>query len=189
MGPGLVLAGAGRARLTSRGSPQPPGPVHLHALGVHTPALLPPHVALHRRVRPRILTLRQVGCGGAVDVAAQQDLLLLQLAERQTWGSKEPRQSRWGGGAHNAGGLAQGPRALSLEAGRQGRPSQSPGMLKSGQQPQDQRSDCPTPHPRTSGIVQTEPGRGRSHPAPLVRVTPHSHCATEMGVNGVQAGC
>lgn len=70
-------------RLTSPWLPQLAGPVHLHPLRVHAPALLPPHVTLHWRVIPRVLTLREVGGGRAVGVATQQDLLLLQLAEGQ----------------------------------------------------------------------------------------------------------
>ena len=75
------VRGPGLWRLTAGWPAQLACPVHLHPFGIHAPALLLPQVALHGCVTPRLLALGEVGCGGAVKVAAQQDLLPLQLTE------------------------------------------------------------------------------------------------------------
>lgn len=151
--------------LTSRGPAPLACPVHLHALRVHTPALLPPHVTLHRRVLPRILALREVGGGRAVEVAAQQDLLPVQLAEGQACGR----------GA--ASGLSPG--LPGLPRGCTGR-----GCSLLWGQAQDQRVHLYPGIP--SSIPRPRPGRaGCLLPVDLPDTPPPG--AAEVGVDGVQA--
>lgn len=100
-----LLGVLSRVRLTAPRPPLLPRPVHLHPFGVHTPALLPPHVTLHWRVTPRVLALREVGSSRVVDVGAQQDFLLLQLAEGQAYGHEERCHS---GAAGTASGCQPG---------------------------------------------------------------------------------
>lgn len=83
-GGGWVCGLRGIQRLTPARPPPLARPVHLHPFCVHTPALFLPQVALHGRVIPRSLTPGEVGCRRAIDVAVQQGLLLLQLAEGRT---------------------------------------------------------------------------------------------------------
>ena len=170
------------AALTPRRPPPLAGAVHLHPVRVHTPALLPPQVALHGRVIPRILTLGKVGRGRAVDVAAEQNLLLLQLAERQTWGGKERCQSRWG---DDIGARAPEDHAPSLGAGRQGGPSHHPRRPREMAAASGPASGLPNSisqdffwHPAGRA------GKGRFHRVPSVHGTPHSPVAAEVGCEG-----
>lgn len=53
------------------------GAIHLHALCVYTPALHLLQVTLHWCIVPRVLALRKVESICAVNVAAEQDPLLV----------------------------------------------------------------------------------------------------------------